>query len=136
MNDIFKEFDIECINAKHLISSGQCVEVNNCLDIHLLKPLYNLVEKINEVTDTDIINHAIDALCNVSRYRFNYHENRGADMFYTSYMDLMSDHEKSELHRLKLLLPSSGQLVAEAKERIRARLLARKNTKSAAQGIT
>lgn len=131
MIEIFKEFDIECINAKNLIASGQCVEVNNCLDIYLLKPLYNLVEKINQVTDTDIINHAIDALCNVSRYRFNYHESRGADMFYTSYMDLMSDHEKSELHRLKLLLPSSGQLVAEAKERIRARLLARKNTKSA-----
>lgn len=41
-------------------------------------------------------------------------------------IDFMTPEERQEMHELKLMLPSDGQLIQEAKERIRARLAARR----------
>lgn len=129
--DNFPELiDFECSRSKELISSGQCCEVNNCFDIHLLNPLYALVSQVSSETQVDVLSRSISAISDLSHFRFEYHATRGANMFYTTYMDLMSDYEKAELHRLKMLLPSSGQIIADAKIRVRERLLARKSRAS------
>lgn len=116
----------EVSKAIKLIAAGECIEVNSCFDIHLLNPLYNLISQITGEPDTNILSQAISAISSLSHARYSFHEAKGGNMFYTRYFDLMSDYEKTELHRLKMLLPCSGQVIAEAKARVRERLLARK----------
>ncbi|EMM5100257.1 hypothetical protein ACK249_003601 [Pseudomonas aeruginosa] len=49
----------------------------------------------------------------------------------TTAMNWMYAHESKRVHQLKLALPSQGECVAAARERIQARIAARKNRRAA-----
>ncbi len=50
----------------------------------------------------------------------------------TTAMNWMYAHESKRVHQLKLALPSQGECIAAARERIQARIAARKNRRAAA----
>ena len=120
-----EQLSIEVAKAHKLIANGDCVEVNSRFDINLLDPLYSLVSQVVG-EQRDLLSLAISAIADLSAARFKYHESRRANMSYVTDYSLMTEYEKGELHRLKLLLPSSGQIIADAKQRVREHLLARK----------
>lgn len=77
--------------------------------------------------DYESLRAAIDAVCAPSKERFQAYlaANHGFPGGATCAFEFMTPEERAELHRLQLALPSTGQLAAEARERLTARRQAR-----------
>jgi len=75
----------------------------------------------------EAISQALDAITKTIRRRMDDVGPTMINLLPTEY-DWATKEEKSEIHRLKLMLPSAGQLALEARQRLAIRRAARKNT--------